>query len=64
MVTALNDFASKHNITFKDNNDIEIITDFEITAINYINDIFLFSMHPAFFSRYGKYLSSHTKKKD
>jgi len=31
--TALNDFAIEHHINFKDNTDLEIITDFEIAAI-------------------------------
>lgn len=34
MFTALDDFAIEHNINFKDNTDLEIITDFEIAANN------------------------------
>jgi len=62
MFTALNNFAIEHNINFKDNSDLEIITDFEIAAINAINDVFPFSMHSACFFHFSQNIYRHIQK--
>jgi len=62
MFTALNDFAIEHRINFKDNTDLEIITDFEIAAINAINDIFPFAMHSACFFHFSQNIYRHIQK--
>jgi hypothetical protein len=49
-------------VNFKDNTDLEIITGFEIAAINTINDIFPFAMHSACFFTFHK-ISSHIKRR-
>jgi hypothetical protein len=60
MFTALNNFAIEHNINFKDNSDLEIITDFEIAAINAMFFRFQCILR-VFFTFFAKYLSPHTK---
>lgn len=45
----LNKFAEENGIFFKENNNLEIITDFEQAAINAINNVFPFAIHSACF---------------
>jgi len=45
----LNKFAEGNGIFFKENNNLEIITDFEPAAINTINNVFPFAIHSVCF---------------
>lgn len=45
----LNKFAEENGIFFKENRNLEIITDFELAAINAINNVFPFAIHSACF---------------
>ncbi|KAL4120244.1 hypothetical protein QTP88_012974 [Uroleucon formosanum] len=45
----LNKFAEENGIFFKENKNLEIITDFEQTAINATNNVFPFAIHSAGF---------------
>lgn len=43
--TNINNFAFENGIDFKENSNLEIITDFELASINSINEVFNFAIH-------------------
>ncbi|KAL4103444.1 hypothetical protein QTP88_018821 [Uroleucon formosanum] len=45
----LNELAEENEIFFNENKNLEIITDFEQTAINAINNVLSFAIHSACF---------------
>jgi hypothetical protein len=64
VLNVFNNFAIENNINFENNNELEIITDFEKASINAINDVFPFVTHSAcFFLFLSKYLASYSKRR-
>jgi len=57
-----NNFAIKNNINFESNKELEIITDFEKTSINAINDVFPFVTHSACIFHFCQNIWRHIKK--
>lgn len=45
----INNFTAENEINFEENSNLEIITDFELTSINAINEVFNFATHSACF---------------
>lgn len=45
MFSLINQYCNENNIDVTENTDLEIITDFEVAAINAINEVYSFAMH-------------------
>jgi len=49
MFNLINQYCNENDINITKNSDLEIITDFEIAAINAINEVYPFAMHSTCF---------------
>jgi hypothetical protein len=59
VLNVFNNFAIENNINFENNNELEIITDFEKASINAINDVFPFVTHSVCFFHFCQNIWRH-----